>query len=91
MANKYRFMSGIVYLEIIFQQDWWEKERTERCSIQKRPNGFETNGIAFHKLVGFEGGIKKHKTSIGYIMFFCHKVTLADDHFETGGPLTVIL
>jgi len=32
------------------------RKRTERCSIQKRPNGFETNGIAFHKLVGFDGG-----------------------------------
>ena len=38
-----------------------------------------------------EGGIKKHKTSFGYNMFFfCQNVTL-DDHFETGGPLTVIL
>ena len=35
-----------------------------------------------------EGGIQKHKTSFGYNMFFCQKVTL-DDHFETGGPLTV--
>jgi len=37
------------------------------------------------------GGLKNIRPVLDISCFFCHKVTLADDHFETGGPLTVIL
>ena len=91
MANKYRFMSGIVFLEIIFHQDWWEKEKNWKVFNPKASQWFwNERYIAFHKLVGFDGGggFKNIRPVLDISCFFCQNVTL-DDHFETGGPLTV--